>query len=183
MDAELLNTPTPPEGLERALRRKLRAEGKLLKTLGAQDVLEVAVRFWLDTPVDGLRANEGDGLVAYFELLDRRGTVYEFGVNRMLRLAGDSGSEWPAWSPGWKLRFSIGFKPTREVFQLRPVVIAFDCWHKAGSELFISEVRQSLPFKLVSQYQQHVSSINLSECSSPSGAAFHPTRGLSWAIA
>lgn len=166
-----------------ALRRQLRTEGKLLKQLGVQDVFEIAIRFWLAAPVDGLRAEEGDGLVAYFELVDRRGTVYEFGVNRILRAAERPSQEWRAWSPAWKLRLSVGFKPTPEVFQLKPVVTTFACWHKANVASFINEVEQSAPFRLVGQYEQHVSSINLSECSCPSGAANHPTQGFSWAIA
>lgn len=172
-----------PEATEKILRQQLRTEGKLLKQLGAQDVLEIATRSWLAAPVDGLRAEEGDGLVAYFELLDRRGTVYEFGVNRILRPAEDPSEEWHAWSPAWKLRLSVGFKPTLEVFQLKPVVTTFACWHKANVASFIDEVEQSSPFKLIAQYKQHVSSINLSECSGPSGAASHPTQGFSWAIA
>jgi hypothetical protein len=172
-----------PEETAKALRQQLRTEGKLLKQLGAQEVLEIAACAWLAAPVEGLRKDEGDGLVAYFELLDRRGTVYEFGVNRILRPPEEPSEEWHAWSPAWKLRLSVGFKPTLEVFQLKPVVTTFACWNKTNVASFTKEVEQSAPFKVIAQYKQHVSSINLSECSGPSGAASHPTQGFSWAIA
>jgi hypothetical protein len=172
-----------PEETEKALRQLLRAEGKLLKQLSAHDVLTLASNAWQSLSVEGLREDEGDGLVAYFELLDRRGTVYEFGVNRILRPAASEGEGWRATEPAWKLRLSVGFKPTLEVFQLGPVVATFACWKKSEAAAFVAEVEQSPPFKLVAAYAQHVSSINLSQINGPSGAATHPTQGLSWAIA
>ncbi|NML19176.1 hypothetical protein [Azohydromonas caseinilytica] len=172
------------EKTEKAFRQYLRREKKLLKELGARDILHIATEFWLSNPVDGLRADEGDGLVAYFELLDRRGIIYEFGVNRVMRIAEEPSEEWHAWSPAWKLRISIGFKPTPEIFQLKPSVVSlYSCWDRKDFSSFLSEVEESPPFKLVLPYVQHSSSIALSECNGPSGAVNHPTQGLSWAIA
>lgn len=75
-----------PEQLERSLREHLRSHGTPLKPLGAADVLRIAADHWASTQVDGVWPDEGDGLVAYFELLYRgRGLDYAFGVNWILR--------------------------------------------------------------------------------------------------
>jgi hypothetical protein len=172
-----------PAEAEKALRQYLRKEGKQLKQLGAIDVLHIATRFWLETSIEDTRADEGDGLVAYFELLNRRKIVFEFGVNRILRRAEDPSQPWHAWSSAWKLRLSIGFTPTLEVFQLGPVPTTFASWSKPEAQTFVEEVEQSAAFQLLAQYNQYSSSIDLSEIEGPSGEANHPTKGFRWATA
>lgn len=172
-----------PDEAEKALRHYLREERVQLKQLGAGDILRIATSFWLKTTIDGLRTDEGDGLVAYFGLLNRRKIVFEFGVNRILRIAEDPNQSWRAWSPAWKLRLSLGFTPTLQVFQLGPVQSTFACWNKSEARLFIEEVEQSDAFQLVTQYSQYSSSIDLSEIEGPAGEANHPTNGFLWATA
>jgi len=172
-----------PSEAEKSLRQYLRKEGAQLKQLRAGDVLRIATAFWLETSVDGLRADEGDGLVAYFELLNRRKTVFEFGVNRILRSAEDPNKSWRAWSPAWKLGLSVGFTPTLQIFQLGAVPSTFACWNKSDAAVFIEEVEQSAAFRLVDQYSQYSASIDLCELEGPSGEANHPTKGFLWATA
>lgn len=172
-----------PDETEKTLRQYLRREGKQLKLLGASDVLHIATAFWLETSIDGLRPDDGDGLVAYFELLNRRKIAFEFGVNRILRIARDPNETWQAWSPAWKLRLSVAFTPTLEHFQLGPVQSTFACWNKSEARTFVKEVEDSSAFKLVAQQSQYSASINLSEVESPSGEANHPTKGFLWATA
>jgi len=170
--------------LENSLRQLLRANGVRLKSASATNVLQLATEHWRSTEVDGLRSDQGDGLVAYFELLDRgRGVVVEFGVNRILRMPTVDEEKFWEWAPGYKLRMSIACKPPLEFFQLKKPLAVVDCWNKGEAQTFIEAV-QSLPlFELVSKLAQHSSGIALSECDSPPGEANHATKGLTWAIA
>lgn len=171
------------EETQKSLRQFLKSSGQTLKNLSASDVLEVATDFWLATNVEGVRPENGDGLVAYFELMNRgRGILYEFGVNRIMTPASE-GQDYSAWLPAFKLRLSVGFKTTLEVFQLRPAILSFACWDKQAAAGFVNEVRASSPFQLITSYIQHSSGISLVECGSPWGNPAHPTQGLSWAIA
>ncbi|MBC5786379.1 hypothetical protein H8N03_25805 [Ramlibacter sp. USB13] len=172
-----------PEQLEKSLREHLRSCANPLKSLGAADVLRIATEHWASTHIDGVWPNEGDGLVAYFELLDRgRGLDYEFGVNRILRTGERSPESWE-WPQGFKLRLSVGFKTTLEIFQLKPAVAAFDCWNKQQVQDFISAVEGSPSFQIVSSYRQRNSGISFAECPVPPGPPRHPTKELTWAIA
>jgi hypothetical protein len=68
--------------LEKARRKFLRSSGKPLSGVSAADVLRLSTEHWASTQVNGLRLDQGDGLVAYFEFLDRgRGVMFEFGVS------------------------------------------------------------------------------------------------------
>lgn len=170
--------------LEKSLRKFIRSGGRVLKDLSAPDVLQLAVEHWRSTAVDGLRSVQGDGLVAYFELLDRgRGTVVEFGVNRILRMPPLDEAKFWEWAPGHKLCLFFACKPPLEFFQLTAPLAVVDCWDKSEAQRFIEAV-QSLPlFHVVAPLVQHSSGINLSECSGPHGDANHATKGLTWAIA
>jgi hypothetical protein len=171
-----------PEEAEKSLRQLLKSSGKTLKALSAEDLLQFATASWLETTVEGVRPEFGDGLVAYFELMDRgRGTVYEFGVNRIMSLPPEKDG-FSAWVPAFKLRISVAFKTTLQVFQLNPVVSSFACWDKQKTKGFIEEIQASPQFKLVSTYTQHSSGIACAECNAPRGAPVHPLQGLTWAI-
>jgi hypothetical protein len=172
-----------PDQLEKSLREHLRSYGTPLKSLGAADVLRIATDHWTSTQVDGVWPHDGDGLVAYFELLDRaRGLDYEFGVNRILRTGEPSQEKFWEWPEGFKLRMSVGFKTTLEIFQLKPAVAVFDCWSKHQVRDFIADVEGSASFQLVSSYRQRNSGISFAECAVPPGPPRHATKELTWAI-
>lgn len=173
-----------PENTEKELRGLLKSSGKLLKGLSAGEVLQISTDFWLSSKLEGVRPERGDGLVAYFDLLSRGrgGTLFEFGVNRIMTLASEE-EDYAAWLPAFKLRLSVGFKSTLEVFQLEPVVTSFSCWDKESVSDFLEEVHASPAFQLVAAYTQHSSGIELAECGTLWGDPVHPTRGLTWAIA
>lgn len=172
-----------PDATEKLLRQFLKGSAKPLKSLTAPDLLHLACEFWLSTTPDNLRQENGDGIVVYFELTNRgKGTLYEFGVNRIMCPSVDT-EQYSAWVLAYKLRFLLGFKPTLEVFQLKPPVVTFTCWEKANSSALVEAVRNSPQFQLVTPYTQHSSGIALSECAAPWGNPEHPTQGLSWAIA
>jgi hypothetical protein len=171
------------EDTEKSLRLFLKSKGRDLKTFSAHDVLLFGTEHWLTTQIDGLRPENGDGLVAYFEVLNRgRGTLFEFGLNRIMTVQAD-GAAYVPWLPAYKLRLSVAFKATLEVFQLGPVTCAFTCWSKDAVGEFLGKVRASGPFQLVTEYEQHFSGISLAECGAPWGEPVHPTQGLTWAIA
>jgi hypothetical protein len=171
------------EDTEKSLRQLLRSKGRVLKTLSAPEALQFATEHWLATQIEGVRLRNGDGLVAYFEVLNRgRATLFEFGVSRIMTMLGADNVYVP-WLPAYKLRLSVGFKPTLEVLQLGPVACTFTCWSKSAVGSFLDEVRASAAFQLVAGYEQHSSGISLSECGAPWGEPVHPTQGLTWAIA
>jgi hypothetical protein len=173
-----------PDQLEKSLRDRLRSRGTPLKSLGAEAVLRIATEHWTSTQVDGVWVEEGDGLVAYFELLDRGlGLDYEFGINRILRTGASSEDKFWEWPQGFKLTMSVGFKTTLEVFQLSPVVAVFDCWSKERVQSFIAEVQGSKSFRLAATLTQRNSRISFEECAVPRGSPRHVTKGLTWAIA
>lgn len=164
------------------LRKFVRSSGTALKNLGAGDVLRIATEHWLATQVDDARAENGDGLVAYFDMVNRgKGILFEFGVNRVMTPALQT-DEYVSWLPAYRLRLSVAFKATLEVFQLGAVASAFTCWTKNAAPAFVEEVRSSPAFHLIRDYSQHSSAISLSECDAPWGDPMHPTHGLTWAI-
>jgi hypothetical protein len=170
--------------IEKSLRQSLRSTGHQLKDLTAPDALRIATEHWQSTEVDGLRPTQGDGLVAYFELLNRgRGNVLEFGINRILRLPPVDEVKFWEWAPGYKLRLSISYKPTLEFFQLTAAKSIVDCWNKVEALGFVDEVKSLPLFQLVNGLEQHSSSISFTECDSPPNEAKHATKGLTWAKA
>ena len=170
--------------LEKSLRQLLRSSRLQLKTITASDVLHSAIEHWRSTEIDGLRPTQGDGLVAYFELINRgRGTLFEFGVNRILRMAPQDEAKFWEWTPGFKLRFSVAYQATEEVFQMKPVTLVVACWDKGQISPFESQVEASSQFQLITQLPMHSSDIKFSECASHPGEADHATRGLTWALA
>lgn len=170
--------------LERSLRQSLRSAGHQLKDLAAPDALRFATEHWQSTEVDGLRPTQGDGLVAYFELVNRgRGSVLEFGINRILRFPPVDEVKFWEWAPGYKLRLSISYKPTLEFFQLKADKSVVDCWSKVDALAFVDEVKLLSLFQLVSQLEQHSSSISFTECDSPPSEARNATKGLTWSKA
>ena len=170
--------------LEMSLRQSLGSAGQHLKDLDAPDVLRFATEHWQSTEVDGLRATQGDGLVAYFGLLNRgRGFVLEFGINRILRFPPIDGANFWEWVPGYKLRLSISYKPPLDFFQLNAAKSVVDCWNKVDVLSFIDELKSLPLFNLVSQLEPHSSSISFTECDSPPTEANHVTKGLTWAQA
>ncbi|MBG6080595.1 hypothetical protein [Rubrivivax gelatinosus] len=170
------------EATEKALRKLLRDQGLQLKTLNAADVLRLAVANWVANSVDGTRGDSGDGLVAYFELLDRKGAVYEFGVNRIIRPELAEDALYQAWLPMTALRFAIAFRPVLETFQLRAPAAVYACWDKEQSASFIDEVSQSPQFQHCTHQPQKSCSIQLYEGHAPWGEPEHATQGYSWAI-
>src|SRR4051794_28642516 len=105
--------------LEKSLRQLLRSNAAQLKNVTAMDVLHFATEHWCSTEIDGLRPTQGDGLVAYFELINKgRGTLFEFGVNRILRMPPQDDTKFWQWAPSFKLRLSVAFQATLEVFQI-----------------------------------------------------------------
>lgn len=170
--------------LEKSLRQSLRSAGQHLKDLQAPDALRFATAHWQSTKVDGLRPTQGDGLVAYFELMNRgRGSVLEFGINRILRFQPIDGANFWEWVPGYKLRLSISYRPPLEFFQLNAPKSVVDCWNKVDVLTFIDELKSMPLFKLVNQLEPHSSSISFTECDSPPTEANHATNGLIWAKA
>jgi hypothetical protein len=167
---------------ERVLRQKLREQQVQLKSLGARDVLRIATDFWVSSEIDGLRKDAGDGLVAYFELLSRKGTVFEFGINRILRPLQDPEAPYEAWLPAWTLRFCISFAPTLETFQIKAATTTIACWEKQDAAKFVEVVAATPQFLHCEAQPPKACSIKLYESSSPWGAPEHPTRGYSWAI-
>jgi hypothetical protein len=170
------------EATEKALRKSLRDQGLQLKALNAGDVLRIAVANWLANAVDGARTDSGDGLVAYFELLNRKATVYEFGVTRIIRPELAEDAPYQAWLPMQALRFAIAFKPTLETFQLRAPVANYACWHKDLSASFIEEVSQSPQFQYCASQPQKSCLVDFYEGHAPWGEPKHATQGYSWAI-
>ena len=170
--------------LEKSLGQMLRSNGAQLKSMAARDVLHFATEHWCSTEIDGLRPTQGDGLVAYFELINRgRGALFEFGVNRILRMPPQDETKFWEWAPCFKLRLSVAFQPTLEVFQIKSVTSVFACWEKGLVSPFISQVESSPQLELVSQLPIHSSGINFCECVGPPGEANHAKNGLTWAIA
>ncbi|MYN00827.1 hypothetical protein GTP41_01815 [Pseudoduganella sp. DS3] len=170
--------------LEKSLRQSLRSAGQQLKDLDALGALRFVTEHWQSTEVDGLRPMQGDGLVAYFELLNRgRGSVLEFGINRILRFPPIDGANFWEWAPGYKLRLSLTYKPPLEFFQLNAAKSVVDCWSKADVLTFIDELKSLPLFKLVNQLELDASSISFTECDSPPTEANHATKGLTWAKA
>ena len=170
------------EAIEKSLRKMLRDQGMQLKTMNATDILRLATADWISNSVEGVRTGAGDGLVAYFELLDRKGTVYEFGVNRIIRPQLAEDAPYQAWVPAAVLRFSIAFRPNLETFQLKAPVAIYACWNKDQSASFIERVSQSPQFQHCITQSQKSCSIKLLEGSSPWGEPEHATQGYSWAI-
>lgn len=167
---------------EAALRRLLRGRALPLKSLTARDVLTLASDFWVSTTIDGTRQECGDGLVAYFDLLDRKGTVFEFGINRIMRDALKDDTPYQAWLPASVLHFSICFRPTAATFQIKSPVTAYACWTKDSVATFIAQVLASPQFKHCESEPQKACSIRLYEGKSPWGSPDHPTQGYSWAV-
>ena len=169
--------------IEKALRAAVKLKSRCLKDLTAAAALDLATDHWLSTNVEGLRPERGDGLVAYFEVLNRgRGTLLEFGINRIMTFA-QSDDDYIPWLPAVKVRISVAFKPTLQVFQLGPVVSNFMCWDKQAVQDFKEEIQASAPFRLVADWSQHSASVASEECTAPWGEPNHPTRAMSWAIA
>lgn len=168
--------------LEKSLRRFLRTKDKQLKSLNAKDVLLLASEHWMTESVDDVRPSQGDGLVAYFELVNRgRGTLYEFGVNRILRYPEDEAACFGSWEACHKLRLSIGYTATQEIFQLKSPIVIFDCWEKQEVSSFLSAVESSPSFQAILPLAQRASSINFSEISGPRGNPQTTSNGLMWA--
>lgn len=169
--------------VEKALRSFLKLSNRSLKELTAVDALDLATDHWLSVEVEGIRPERGDGLVAYFEILNRgRGTLFEFGINRIMTFAQPNDDYIP-WLPALKVRTSVAFKPNLEVFQLKPVACTFMCWDKNLLQDFKAEIQASAPFRLVATWSQHSSGIASEDCAAPWGEPNHPTRAMSWAIA
>jgi hypothetical protein len=169
--------------IEKALRAFLKLKKRSLKELTAVDALDLATDHWLSTDVEGVRPERGDGLVAYFEVLNRgRGTLFEFGINRIMTFA-QSNDDYIPWLPAVKVRMSVAFKPNLEIFQLGPVVCNFMCWDKKAVEDFKEEIQASAPFRLVAAWSPHSAGVASEECTAPWGEPNHPTRAMSWAIA
>ncbi|WP_426336472.1 hypothetical protein ACN9MY_28340 [Pseudoduganella sp. R-31] len=170
--------------LEKSLRQSLRSAGRQLKDFHAPDVLRFATEHWQSTEVDGLRPTQGDGLVGYFELVNRgRGAALEFGINRILRFPPIDGANFWEWVPGYKLRLSISYKPPLEFFQLNAPKSVVDCWNKIDVEIFIDELKSLPLFELVNQLEPDSANISFTECDSPPTEANHFTKGLIWAKA
>jgi hypothetical protein len=170
--------------LEKSLRQYLRTAGQHLKDLAAADALRFAAEHWQSTEVEGLKPTQGDGLVAYFELTNKsRGTVLEFGINRILRLPPIDEVKFWEWAPAYKLRLSISYKPTLEFFQLKAPKSVVDCWSKGEALIFVDEVKSLPLFQLVTQLEQRSTSISFVEFESPPSETNHATQGLTWAIA
>ncbi|WP_458233110.1 hypothetical protein [Roseateles sp. P5_E8] len=173
-----------PSQSEALFRKQLRASGQLLKELSAEKALRTAVEFWSGTEFEGLRSDQGDGLVAYFELMDRgRGAQYEFGINRILRSATSPNADYEPWLPAHKLGLLVSFSPTLEVFQLKPAAVVFDVWAKEQSARFLAQVTQSAAFQVVAALEPRDAKIQFVEWAAPWGDPEHATKGLSWAIA
>jgi len=169
--------------IEKALRAFVKLKNRSLRELTAVDVLDLATEHWLSTDVEGVRPERGDGLVAYFEVLNRgHGTLFEFGINRIMTFA-QSDDDYIPWLPAVKVRMSVAFKPNLEVFQLGPVVCNFMCWNKKSAQDFKEEIQASAPFRLVAAWSQHSAGVASEECTAPWGEPNHPTRAMSWAIA
>ncbi len=167
---------------EKALRKLLRDQGHQLKSLTAQDVLRLATDFWTSSTIEDTRDTAGDGLVAYFELLDRNGTAFEFGINRIIRPSVVEDGPYHAWVSGWALRFSICFKPTLETFQIKAPTATFACWNKPDAAAFVSDVSTSPQFLHCLTQPQKSCSIKFAERASPWGDPNHPTQGYFWAV-
>lgn len=167
---------------EPALRRHLRSRGLRLQALSASDVLALASSFWASSTIDGTRRQYGDGLVAYFELLDRRGTVFEFGVNRIMRDDVADDAEYQAWLPTTVLHFSICFRPDLATFQIKSPAATYSCWSKDSVAVFKEQVMASEQFQHCHSLPQKACSIRLYEGRSPWGSPDHPTQGYSWAV-
>ncbi|MFZ6722353.1 hypothetical protein [Undibacterium sp. Ji49W] len=168
--------------LEKSLRRFLRTKDKQLKSLNARDLLLLASEHWTVESVDDVRPSQGDGLVAYFELVNRdRGMLYEFGINRILRFPTDEASYIGAWELCYKLRMSIGYNAGPEIFQLKSPVTTFDCWDKQEMSSFMNAVETSSCFQIVLPLTQRASAINFSEISGPRGNPQTRSNGLMWA--
>lgn len=173
-----------PQEMERALRACLRSRGTPLKSLGAKDLLDIGTRFWASTEVTPARPDADDLLFAYFEVVNRgRGILYEFGLNRIIRPTVAESDPYWSWIQGWKLRFSLAFKMTLQVSQLKPVVATFPCSNKARLAEFIDGIEAAPQFRVVVPYVQHSSGIQFSKCSAPKGELEHPTNGYMWARA
>jgi hypothetical protein len=173
-----------PSQSEALFRKQLRASGQLLKELSAEKALRAAVEFWRGSEFEGLRSDQGDGLVAYFELMDRgRGAQYEFGINRFLRAATSPDADYEPWLPAHKLGLLVPFSPTLDVFQLKPAAVVFAVWAKDQSESFFAQVMQSAPFQVVAALEPRAAKVQLTECAAPWGDPQHATKGLSWAVA
>lgn len=171
------------EESEKVLREQLREAGLTLKSLGARDVLRIATDFWRTAEFDGLREDAGDGLVAYFDLLARKGTVFEFGIHRLLRPARDPDAPYEAWLPSWTLRFCIQYTPTLETFQLKPVTTVLACWRKQDAASFAEAVASTPQFLHCEALTPKSCAIKLYESRSPWGEPDHPTQGYAWAMA
>ncbi|MBC3878626.1 hypothetical protein H8K38_12475 [Undibacterium sp. FT79W] len=169
------------EDTEKSFRKLLKESGKTLRALSPADLLFVVGDFWLSTTPEGLREENGDGLVAYFELTSRgKGIQYEFGVNRIMCFP-PAPEQYSAWLPALKLRCSLGYKATAEIFQLKAPVSTFGCWDKTKSKDFFDSVTNSPQFQLIKSYTHFSSGVALSECDAPWGNPEHSTKGFEWA--
>lgn len=171
------------QDLEPSLRKLLRARGVTLKGIDAQSVLRLAIEHWIDTPVDGVRQDAGDGLVAYFEVMNTgRGTVYEFGVNRILRPPPPEDEEFWKWPTGHRLGLSATYALSAGILACKPATTTLDCWSRGTVDEFRASVGHAAQFLALAAEAPKAGAIRYSECQVPPGEPNHHSKGLSWAI-
>lgn len=125
---------------EKQLRSILRANGTPLKTMSAATLIRTMVDFWLQYPAEDTIPHRGDGILAYWDLLNRgRTTDYEFGLTRLFRIFDGHLVQ-----PALTLRMSLGYVPTLEVFQLDPAASSIVCWDRSSADSFVATLL-SLP--------------------------------------
>jgi hypothetical protein len=171
------------QDLEPSMRKLLRTRGVTLKGIDAQSVLRLAIEHWIDTPIDGFRKEAGDGLVAYFEVMNSgRGTVYEFGVNRILRPQPPEDDIFWKWPTGHRLGLSATYALSAGILACRPAAATLDCWSRESVNEFQAFVERTAQFLALATEAPKAGTIRYSECQVPPGEPNHHSKGLSWAI-
>ncbi|GAQ31288.1 MULTISPECIES: hypothetical protein [Ralstonia] len=171
------------ESIEQALRKSIRDKGRTLKTLGAREALGFATDFYANTPVSEVRDGEGDGLVAYFAVMQRKTIVFEFGINRVLRAPITPKDEDSCgWTTAKRLRLSVGYKPDLDIFRLPPSNSLWVCWCREDLVKFAAEIEASAAFRLVTEKQAAGANIALEAVPAPIRNANHPTAEMTWAF-
>lgn len=166
---------------EKALRAFVKSKGLRLKDLTPRLVLELAAEFWLEQPVQGLVDSQGDGLVAYCDVMSRgRGTDYEFGVNRIFRVSDSVTFGWPS---AFKLGLSVGFRIIPEHFALAKTVWHEECWHKERANTFCDLVLSNPSMGLILDGGPRNSGIRFSKIVSTPFLPFDVPGSYPWAVA
>lgn len=171
------------QDLEPSLRRLLREEGVTLKGINTRTVLRLAIEHWIDTPVDEVRKDAGDGLVAYFEVMNAgRGTVYEFGVNRILRPQHAEDGEFWKWPTGYRLGLCATYALSPGILAGNLATAAVGCWSRDAVNEFRTSVESTAQFLALTSEVPKSGTIRYSECQVPPGEPNHHSRGLTWAV-